>query len=560
MSDARKKQLIVGGAFAAVCDRDSARRLHVRHLAEAGKRCTPAARSRRHAKQADSCIGCCAPSRAGRRPTTPRICSGSARQCPTRSTARERSSISSPPARQRASRSTACRRRIRCLRLTGSYELVPVIATLHGRYAAADQLPRTRASPRRRTPRRDRGTGPSVRRRLDHARARPGQLDDVEGDRQLRDVRVLEHARTRAGDDHAAGLGQRPLCGRSDQLMARAKDVKAKEKKQKMILGGLGVVLLIVLAIELPGMPSSGGSTSSSTTTDATTATVATPPGGSPVPAANVAPAGAAVASSEVVFSTSVQKLSHLGFFKAKDPFESHGVGATPTAASTSRRQPPLRLPAGSRRDRERRCQGCRRQLPEPSPQARSSARSRAPAPSRAAPARAPAHGRALDPLGGRPLQRPHTDGRARRGRSRRRSPYFRLAGVTPNGIIISVAQGQPCRRLGRPRAGQEPSAHAREHRDRRPLPDRAALRPEGDLRHGRLRLQRDQRARTGHGRRAVCAGSRCRTRPAARARSPRTTSRPDRRTGRQATRRRPARKARQSPRSSRSSRASSRR
>ena len=42
--------------------------------------------------------------------------------------------------------------------------------------------------------------------------------------------------------------------------MARAKDVKAKEKKQKMILAGLGAVLLVVLAIELPGMLSGGGS------------------------------------------------------------------------------------------------------------------------------------------------------------------------------------------------------------------------------------------------------------------------------------------------------------
>ena len=220
--------------------------------------------------------------------------------------------------------------------------------------------------------------------------------------------------------------------------MARAKDVKAKEKKQKMILGGLGVVLLIVLAIELPGMLSSGGSTSSSTTT---TATVATAPDGSPVPAA-VAPAGAAVASSEVVFSTSVQKLSHLGFFKAKDPFESHGVGATPTAAST----PP---PAAA----------------TPTSQPAAAATGNTAAKAAAVTAGAISSGPIFGTIQGPSSQSsgPSQGAGSRSARSipsavirfnghpqtvalgasfPKKSPYFRLAGVTPNGIIISVLKG----------------------------------------------------------------------------------------------------------------------
>ena len=224
--------------------------------------------------------------------------------------------------------------------------------------------------------------------------------------------------------------------------MARAKDVKAKEKKQKMILGGLGVVLLIVLAIELPGMLSSGGSTSASTATDATTATVATPPGGSPVPAANVAPAGAAVASSEVVFSTSVQKLSHLGFFKAKDPFESHGVGATPTAASTS---PPAAATPTS----------------PPAAAATGNAAAKAAAVTAGAISSGPIFGTIQGPssqssgpsqgAGSRSARsipsavirfNGHTQTVALGASFPKKSPYFRLAGVTPNGIIISVLKG----------------------------------------------------------------------------------------------------------------------
>lgn len=226
--------------------------------------------------------------------------------------------------------------------------------------------------------------------------------------------------------------------------MARAKDVKAKEKKQKMILAGLGAVLLVVLAIELPGMLSSGGSPSASTTTDATTTTAATPSAGSPVPAAT-APAGASVSSSEVVFTASVAKLSHLGFFKAKDPFDSHGAGATPAAAST----PPAAAAT-----------------PTPPPAAATESAAAQAAAAAAAAAGATSSGPIFGTIQGpsSPSGGSKPGAGAQSGGSSiptavirfnghrltvalgqsfpKKNPYFRLAGVKPDGVMIAVLKG----------------------------------------------------------------------------------------------------------------------
>lgn len=223
--------------------------------------------------------------------------------------------------------------------------------------------------------------------------------------------------------------------------MARAKDVKAKEKKQKLILAGLGAVLLIVLAIELPGMLSSGGSPAASAA--ATTTTAATS-AGAPAPAATAAPAGASVASSEVVFTASVAKLSHLGFFKAKDPFDSHGAAATPAAASTSPAAAPTSPPPAA---------------------ATESAAAQA-----AAAAAAAAGATSSGPIFGT-IQGPSTQpGGSKQGAGSqsggssipsailrfnghrltvalgqsfpKKNPYFRLAGVKPDGVVIAVLKG----------------------------------------------------------------------------------------------------------------------
>ena len=223
--------------------------------------------------------------------------------------------------------------------------------------------------------------------------------------------------------------------------MARAKDVKAKEKKQKMILAGLGAVLLVVLAIELPGMLSSGGSPSASAA--ATTTTAATP-SGAPAPATTAAPAGASVASSEVVFTPSVEKLSSLGFFKAKDPFDSHGAAAAPAAGSTSPAAPTS---------------------PPPAATTESAAAKAAAAAAAAAAAGATSSGPIFGTIQG-PSAQP---GGSKQGAGSqpgssipsailrfnghrltvalgqsfpKKNPYFRLAGVKPDGVMIAVLKG----------------------------------------------------------------------------------------------------------------------
>lgn len=113
--------------------------------------------------------------------------------------------------------------------------------------------------------------------------------------------------------------------------MARTTNAKAKEKKQKIILAGLGVVLLGVMAFELPPLLKGGSSSTPASVTTATTATSATTP-----PGAGALPPAATVRSDGVVFATSVSRLATLSRFKLKDPFDSHGVGATSDPAASS--------------------------------------------------------------------------------------------------------------------------------------------------------------------------------------------------------------------------------
>jgi hypothetical protein len=206
--------------------------------------------------------------------------------------------------------------------------------------------------------------------------------------------------------------------------MARANNVKAKEKKQKIILAGLGAVLLIVLAIELPGMLSSGSSPSAASAT--TTTTAAGDPG------APAAPAAPAAGSAELVFASSTTKLSSLSRFKLKDPFDSHGVGATPAGAAPAATDPGATDPAAA-----------------------AAAAAAATQPSSAgAGSSGPLFGTIQGPaprvgkLSGRSLPSAkirfngvnltvalgHVFPKAH--------PFFRLAGVKPDGVIISVLKG----------------------------------------------------------------------------------------------------------------------
>jgi hypothetical protein len=217
--------------------------------------------------------------------------------------------------------------------------------------------------------------------------------------------------------------------------------VKAKEKKQKMILAGLGAVLLIVLAIELPGMLSSGGSPSASPVATTTTAATSS---GAPASAATAAPAGASVASSEVVFTASVKTLSTLGFFKAKDPFDSHGAAATPAGASTSpaavgpTSPPPAAATEGAA--------------------AKAAAAAAAAAATSSGPIFGTIQGPTTQPRGSKPRAGSQSRGSSipsailrfngqrltvALGQSfPKKNPYFRLAGVKPDGVMIAVLKG----------------------------------------------------------------------------------------------------------------------
>jgi len=124
----------------------------------------------------------------------------------------------------------------------------------------------------------------------------------------------------------------------------RMQDIReAKDRKMKKVAAGLGVVLVAVLAFEVPPLlKGSGGSSSApqaATTTDASAAT--TSPGSvvsTSTPAGTAAAAVTPVASSKLPNSDTQPKvgksqLYSFSQFAAKDPFVQQ-VGATPASPS----------------------------------------------------------------------------------------------------------------------------------------------------------------------------------------------------------------------------------
>jgi hypothetical protein len=110
--------------------------------------------------------------------------------------------------------------------------------------------------------------------------------------------------------------------------MARVPDTKAKARKQKIILGVGGVLLLALLAFQLPKLMK--GSPPPPTTVAATPAA----DGSTPAPAGTT-PVAATTGSSAMVFAQSTDKLASVSRFDVRDPFDSHGAGAAappPTA------------------------------------------------------------------------------------------------------------------------------------------------------------------------------------------------------------------------------------
>lgn len=121
-------------------------------------------------------------------------------------------------------------------------------------------------------------------------------------------------------------------------MARKAPDPKAKAKKQKIILAVGGVILLGLLAFQLPklmkGSPPPPTAVAT-TTTDATGVV-------SPATGAAVAPSSTP-ASAELTFSSSVQKVASLSTFHARDPFKPliSSSTASESAASAPAAPPP---------------------------------------------------------------------------------------------------------------------------------------------------------------------------------------------------------------------------
>jgi hypothetical protein len=134
------------------------------------------------------------------------------------------------------------------------------------------------------------------------------------------------------------------MAGKKKQL-----DAKAKAKRQKVIAGGLCLVLVGVLAFQLPRMMKLAhhGSSSSSAATTSTTATAAA--SGAAAAAAG-ASSLASLAHVGVKFSAEDGQLTSFNRFAAKDPFAQQMTASTTQSSSApsgaSLPSPPVTTPA----------------------------------------------------------------------------------------------------------------------------------------------------------------------------------------------------------------------
>jgi hypothetical protein len=202
--------------------------------------------------------------------------------------------------------------------------------------------------------------------------------------------------------------------------MARATNAKAKEKKQKIILGVAGVLLLGLVAIQGPkfmklvkgSSPAATATTTASSTTSSTTAVVST--------------------SAHSSLAASSDKLSSLRLFRAKDPFAplvSDTAAAAPAPTSTPAPAPaPAPTPAPA-------------PAPTPAPVVTlSPATASGPLFGTVAPVSKGSKSKSLPTarivLNGKPAQ-------IALGKTFPASkPVFRLAGVLPGSISIALADG----------------------------------------------------------------------------------------------------------------------
>jgi hypothetical protein len=136
-------------------------------------------------------------------------------------------------------------------------------------------------------------------------------------------------------------------------MAARAQNAKAKEKKQKIILAVGGVLLLAMLAIQLPKLMKHGGAATATNTASATVVVTATADGTAAAPA----PAELTTfQNTDAALPASLEKLSSLSRFHAKDPFKQQatettaapGVQTPTSPAATGQPQHAAKAPAGA--------------------------------------------------------------------------------------------------------------------------------------------------------------------------------------------------------------------
>ncbi|TML24562.1 MAG: hypothetical protein E6G28_00550 [Actinobacteria bacterium] len=193
-------------------------------------------------------------------------------------------------------------------------------------------VPRARALPRRRAPReadRDRKTSLSGERRARGVADR--RFPEARRDDRLRRLRVRRADRPRdAADDWGPepervdyALRERRR-NRSHGLMQSA-DRAARERKQKIFVAVGGLLLLALLAFELPhylgGSSGSSSTPPTTTTADASAASGTTPQAAASTPAATTTSAPVSLAGASRPPAPGPGQLSSFSKFPGKDPF-----------------------------------------------------------------------------------------------------------------------------------------------------------------------------------------------------------------------------------------------
>jgi hypothetical protein len=128
-----------------------------------------------------------------------------------------------------------------------------------------------------------------------------------------------------------------------------------RDKRAKIMLAVLGVVLLILMAVEVPSLMSKKSAASSAVVAGAMTTTTAGAPTGGSTPAPAAAAGGNSLASASVVATSQPGQLTRFSRFAAKDPFHplvsatsgtGTGGGTTTTPSSPKAGTPPVTLPS----------------------------------------------------------------------------------------------------------------------------------------------------------------------------------------------------------------------